>query len=192
MFSTIPTTASATAAARLTAGSSSHSNSLAAIRTPILEADGGNLGTVSTGEQPILSKLIGIRNQLAALKKDRGNYYRPDDIVGLYDELRDQVWQLQKVRSTEHHDNDAYTNRVDSVLDECFQLFSLFYLALGKNKEIPATYVQLVTIKQNFELFNETGVYTDGKHTCFCLFLVLTCSIFRPFLFFFSGHRDML
>ncbi|KAJ2376410.1 hypothetical protein IW150_002003 [Coemansia sp. RSA 2607] len=118
--------------------------------------------TVSSSEQPVLSTLIGIRNRLAALKRDRGNYFRPNEIVGLYNELLGQVKVLQSVRTTEHHDNDTYKNRVDSVLDECFQLFSLFYLALGKNKEVPATYVQLVTIKQNFELFNETGIYTDA------------------------------
>ncbi|PIA18866.1 hypothetical protein COEREDRAFT_79416 [Coemansia reversa NRRL 1564] len=117
--------------------------------------------TVSSAEQPILNTLIGIRNRLAALKKDRGNYYRPDDIVGLYNELLVQVKHLQAVRADEHHDNDTFKNRLDSVLDECFQLFSLFYLALGKNKEIPATYVQLVTIKQNFELMNDTGIYID-------------------------------
>ncbi|KAJ2500768.1 hypothetical protein IWW47_003185 [Coemansia sp. RSA 2052] len=103
--------------------------------------------SVTDGEQPILAMLISIRNRLAALKKDRGNYYRPHDIVGLYNELLGQVKVLHSVRAMEQHDNDTYKNRVDSVLDECFQLFSLFYLALGKNKEIPATYVQLVTIK---------------------------------------------
>ncbi|KAJ2720411.1 hypothetical protein GGI07_004622 [Coemansia sp. Benny D115] len=118
--------------------------------------------TVSSGEQPVLSTLVGIRNRLAALKKDRGNYFRPNEIVGLYNELLEQVKALQAVRAQEQHDNDTFKNRVDSVLDECFQLFSLFYLALGKNKEVPATYVQLVTIKQNFELFNETGIYTDA------------------------------
>ncbi|KAJ1835434.1 hypothetical protein LPJ63_001120 [Coemansia sp. RSA 2711] len=116
---------------------------------------------VSSGEQPILSRLVEIRNRLAALKKDRGNYYRPNDIVSLYNDLRKQVKHLQGVRASEHHDDDVFKNRADAVLDECFQLFSLFYLALGKNKEIPATYVQLVTIKQNFELMNDTGVYTD-------------------------------
>ncbi|KAJ2535170.1 hypothetical protein IWW35_006830, partial [Coemansia sp. RSA 1878] len=117
--------------------------------------------TISAAEQPVLNRLVGIRNQLAALKKDRGNYYRPNDIVGLYNDLLAQVWALYGVRTSEHNDNDAYKNRLDAVLDECFQLFSLFYLALGKNKEVPATYVQLVTIKQNFELLNDTGIYTD-------------------------------
>ncbi|KAJ2124612.1 hypothetical protein IW147_001577 [Coemansia sp. RSA 720] len=117
--------------------------------------------TISAAEQPVLNRLVGIRNQLAALKKDRGNYYRPNDIVGLYNDLLQQVWALHEVRTSEQHDNDAYKNRLDAVLDECFQLFSLFYLALGKNKEVPATYVQLVTIKQNFELLNDTGIYTD-------------------------------
>ncbi|KAJ1998210.1 hypothetical protein GGI06_006306 [Coemansia sp. S85] len=128
--------------------------------------------SVTDGEQPILGMLISIRNRLAALKKDRGNYYRPNDIVGLYNELLDQVKALDRVRAKEQHDDDTYKNRVDSVLDECFQLFSLFYLALGKNKEIPATYVQLVTIMQNFELFNETGIYTDEK-----LLLLLTVKL---------------
>ncbi|KAI7824260.1 hypothetical protein BX661DRAFT_194355 [Kickxella alabastrina] len=117
---------------------------------------------VGIGVQPVLTTLVGIRNRLAALKKDRGNYFRPNEIVGLYNELLEQVKVLLAVRSSEHHDNDNFKNRVDSVLDECFQLFSLFYLALGKNKEVPAVYVQLVTIKQNFELFNETGIYTDA------------------------------
>ncbi|KAJ1928233.1 hypothetical protein FBU59_007148, partial [Linderina macrospora] len=116
---------------------------------------------VSAGEQPILNALITIRNRLAALKKDRGNYYKADEIVGMYNELLMMVQELHATRVCEHHDDDSFKNRVDSVLDECFQLFSLFYLALGKNKEIPATYVQLVTIKQNFELLNETGIYTD-------------------------------
>ncbi|KAJ2157349.1 hypothetical protein GGF46_004566 [Coemansia sp. RSA 552] len=135
---------------------------------PVLPGSGGSGSPavaeqkVSAGEQPILGSLVGIRNRLAALKKDRGNYYRPNDIVGLYNELLEQVEQLQGVRSVEHHDNDVFKNRLDSVLDECFQLFSLFYLALGKNKEIPATYVQLVSIKQNLELLSETGIYTDG------------------------------
>ncbi|KAJ2779049.1 hypothetical protein H4R18_004227, partial [Coemansia javaensis] len=116
---------------------------------------------MSAAEQPILDALIAIRNRLAALKRDRGNYYRPNDIVGLYRELLEQASLLQSVRASEHHDNDAYKNRLDSVLDECFQLFSLFYLALGKNKEVPATYVHLVTVKQNFELMRDTGIYTD-------------------------------
>ncbi|KAJ1923903.1 hypothetical protein LPJ71_000691 [Coemansia sp. S17] len=122
--------------------------------------------SVTDGEQPILGMLISIRNRLAALKKDRGNYYRPNDIVGLYNELLDQVKVLNRVRAKEQHDNDTYKNRVDSVLDECFQLFSLFYLALGKNKEIPATYVQLVTIKVRKKLpFLLIHVANDDSRT---------------------------
>ncbi|KAJ2454854.1 hypothetical protein EV183_001274 [Coemansia sp. RSA 2336] len=128
---------------------------------PVLPTSSTIEQPVSAGEQPILNKLVEVRNRLAALKKDRGNYYRPNDIVGLYNDLLSQVQLLQGVRVDEHHDDDTFKNRLDAVLDECFQLFSLFYLALGKNKEIPATYVQLVTIKQNFDLMNDTGVYTD-------------------------------
>ncbi|KAJ2711193.1 hypothetical protein H4S00_006138, partial [Coemansia sp. D1744] len=74
--------------------------------------------TISAAEQPVLNRLVGIRNQLAALKKDRGNYYRPNDIVGLYNDLLAQVWALYGVRTSEHNDNDAYKNRLDAVLDE--------------------------------------------------------------------------
>ncbi|KAJ1800711.1 hypothetical protein LPJ59_000880 [Coemansia sp. RSA 2399] len=116
---------------------------------------------VTDAEQPILSTLISFRNRLAALKKDRGNYYRPNDIVSLYNDTLEQVRLLYSIRQGDKHDI-MFKNRIDSVLDECFQLFSLFYLALGKSKEIPATYVQLVTIKQNIELFKESGIYTDA------------------------------
>ncbi|KAJ2521872.1 hypothetical protein H4217_001122 [Coemansia sp. RSA 1939] len=122
----------------------------------------GEQPLVSDAEQPILNTLISVRNRLAALKKDRGNYYRPNDIVGLYNDTLEQVRLLYGVRKSENHDNIMFKNRIDSVLDECFQLFSLFYLALGKSKEIPATYVQLVSIKQNIEMLKESGIYTDA------------------------------
>ena len=38
-------------------------------------------------------------------------------------------------------------NRVNAVFDDVFQLLSLFFMAVGKNKESPATYAQLATLK---------------------------------------------
>ncbi|KAJ1915827.1 hypothetical protein H4219_004115 [Mycoemilia scoparia] len=116
--------------------------------------------SVSHAEEPVLDSLITIRHRLTVLKRDRDNYYRPSDIISLYNDLLQQVAQLKRIRESEHHDDDAYKNRVDAVLDDCFQLFSLFYMAMGKNREIPATYVQLVTIKQNLDLLDDSGIYT--------------------------------
>ncbi|KAJ1983788.1 hypothetical protein H4R33_004623 [Dimargaris cristalligena] len=114
---------------------------------------------ITLEEQRVLENLVSIRHRLSRLKKDQKSYYREEDIVTLYDELCQQVARLREVREIEHHESDQYKNRVDDVLDDIYQLFSLFYLALGKNREVPATYVQLVTIKQNLELLNEIDVF---------------------------------
>ncbi|KAJ1949244.1 hypothetical protein IWQ62_006765, partial [Dispira parvispora] len=103
--------------------------------------------SLSPGEQLVLEQLVFIRHQLSRLKKDQKTYYRADEVVSLYDQLAGQVQKLHEVREQEAHSDDQYKNRVDDVLDDIYQLFSLFYMALGKNKELPATYAQLVTIK---------------------------------------------
>ncbi|KAJ1910058.1 hypothetical protein IWQ60_010860, partial [Tieghemiomyces parasiticus] len=114
---------------------------------------------ISLEESRVLENLVSIRHRLSRLKKDQKSYYREEDVVSLYDELCQQVARLREVREQESHDNDQYRNRVDDVIDDIYQLFSLFYLALGKNREVPATYVQLVTIKQNLELLSEIDVF---------------------------------
>ncbi|OMJ22371.1 UPF0662 protein [Smittium culicis] len=116
---------------------------------------------ISDAEQLILENVISIRNRLAALRKDRQNFFKAEDVIKIYEDLAAQVQALQKTRESEKNTADDFSNRVDIVLDDCFQLISLFYMALGKNFEIPATYVQLVTIKQNIELFAENGAYTE-------------------------------
>ncbi|OMJ28535.1 UPF0662 protein [Smittium culicis] len=116
---------------------------------------------ISDAEQLILESVISIRNRLAALRRDRQNFFKAEDVIKIYEDLAAQVQVLQKTRESEKNTADDFSNRVDSVLDDCFQLISLFYMALGKNFEIPATYVQLVTIKQNIELFAENGAYTE-------------------------------
>lgn len=39
---------------------------------------------------------------------------------------------------------------VDTVLDDCFQLISLFFLTIGRNQEAPAVYV--VTVRTTITL----------------------------------------
>ena len=39
-------------------------------------------------------------------------------------------------------------NRVDTILNDVFQLLSLFFLTIGKARESPATFCQLATMKR--------------------------------------------
>lgn len=39
-------------------------------------------------------------------------------------------------------------NRVDTILNDVFQLLSLFFLRIGKSREAPATFCQLGTMKR--------------------------------------------
>ena len=43
------------------------------------------------------------------------------------------------------------SNRVDTTLNDVFQLLSLFFLTIGKSRESPATYCQLSTMKVSME-----------------------------------------
>ena len=49
-------------------------------------------------EEPILEKLISIRDRLETLKRDRSTYVKSCDVVPLYDELIEQVEQLNSAR----------------------------------------------------------------------------------------------
>ncbi|RUP45807.1 hypothetical protein BC936DRAFT_147705 [Jimgerdemannia flammicorona] len=117
-------------------------------------------------ELNILESLVSIRNRLSALKKDRNSYIKAADVLALYDETLQQVSILYEVRSHDMWEQQK-ENRVDSLLDDVFQLLSLFFMAIGKNKESPATYVQLTTIKRCLDQLNELGVYLDESLTPF-------------------------
>ena len=107
-------------------------------------------------EQPILDRILSIRDKLSLLKQDRSTYIKSHDVLGLYESLIKQVQLLNVIR--EEHDKPLEQNRgnifmtialksicrtnqctaVDSVLDDCFQLVSLFFLTIGRNNEAPA------------------------------------------------------
>ncbi|CAJ0843635.1 16357_t:CDS:2 [Entrophospora sp. SA101] len=114
---------------------------------------------VPNEELPILEALICIRNRLHALKKDRANYIRASAVIEIYEEVTEQVRKLNEIRELTIQEPKS-NNRVNDVLDDVFQLLSLFFMAIGKNRESPATYVQLATIKQCLDNLNESGVYT--------------------------------
>ncbi|GAA5916614.1 hypothetical protein JCM6882_009180 [Rhodosporidiobolus microsporus] len=53
-------------------------------------------------------------------------------------------------------------NRVDTILNDVFQLLSLFFLRIGKSRESPATFCQLGTMKRLLTHLNESGIYTSS------------------------------
>ncbi|EJD07338.1 uncharacterized protein FOMMEDRAFT_16036 [Fomitiporia mediterranea MF3/22] len=108
-------------------------------------------------ELPILESLINIRNRLAVLKKDRGDFIKTSDVLNLYHQTVKQVTKLNDVRD----EQPAHKNRVDSTLSDVFSLLSLFFLTIGKTRECPATYCQISTIRRLLDHMNESAVYNE-------------------------------
>jgi len=100
---------------------------------------------VPSAEQPVLEKLIQLRQRLQLLNKDRTKYIRSQDVLAIYEALIEQVQKLNTVR--EHPVKKEETNRLDTVLDDVFQLLSLSFMAVGRNYSSPSVYVQAATIK---------------------------------------------
>ncbi|KAG0214137.1 hypothetical protein BGX28_002653 [Mortierella sp. GBA30] len=110
-------------------------------------------------EQPVLEALVSIKHRLTAIKKDRSRFIKTSTVTGLHDELSVQLQKLEEVRSQGASTIWGYKNNVNSILDEVFVILSLCFMAVGKTKESPATYVQLLTIKQCLTGLQESGVY---------------------------------
>ncbi|KAF9148557.1 hypothetical protein BGX20_006297, partial [Mortierella sp. AD010] len=81
------------------------------------------------------------------------------DVTGLYNELSALLQKLEEVRGAGNSTIWSYRNNVNSVLDDVFVILSLCFMAIGKTKESPATYVQLLTIKQCLLGLQESGIY---------------------------------
>ncbi|ORY03939.1 hypothetical protein BCR34DRAFT_667270 [Clohesyomyces aquaticus] len=107
-------------------------------------------------EQPILDSLLSIRTNLELLKQDRSTYVKSEDVIRLYNEVMEQVEILNALRTTRRLEQ----NRVDTVLDDCFQLLSLSYLTIGKNHEAPAVYSAVSTIKRLLDHLKEATFYS--------------------------------
>ncbi|GAA5864873.1 hypothetical protein JCM8547_009257 [Rhodosporidiobolus lusitaniae] len=141
-------------------------------------------------EQSVLESLVLIRNRLTALKKDRTEYIRAKDVLDVYASLMDEVTRLNEIRATpkpststsiekegggegvseedkekkemEKVHVEVEENRVDTILNDVFQLLSLFFLRIGKSRESPATFCQLGTMKRLLTHLNESGIYTEA------------------------------
>ena len=110
-------------------------------------------------EQSILDRVLHLRDELSLLKQDKSTYIKSHDVIALYDQVIEQVHSLNVIR--EDHGKPLEQNRglfllsvasvhqlempglyyvrtVDNVLEDCFQLISLFFLTIGRNNEAPA------------------------------------------------------
>ncbi|POR32407.1 Uncharacterized protein TPAR_07385 [Tolypocladium paradoxum] len=108
-------------------------------------------------ERAILDRLVMIRDQLLLLKQDRTTYIRSQDVIPLYDQTIEQVKELTTARAESGSHEE---NRLDKVLESCFQLLSLFYLTVGRKNEAPATYALTSTIKRLLDHLTEADLYS--------------------------------
>jgi hypothetical protein len=107
-------------------------------------------------EQPILENVLAIRDHLSIMKQDRSTYVKSGDVVTWYFKLIEEVEQLNRVRENRRYEQ----NRLDTVLDDCFQLISLFFLTIGRNSEAPAIYSAVSTVKRILDHLKEAAHYS--------------------------------
>ncbi|KAI1173144.1 hypothetical protein F4777DRAFT_559095 [Nemania sp. FL0916] len=108
------------------------------------------------GEKEVLEQLVAIRDKLLLRKQDRTTYIRSQDVISLYDETIDQVRRLNEIRNG----RSIEENRVDRVVDSCFQLLSLFFMTIGRNNEAPAAYALTSTIKRLIDHLTEADLFS--------------------------------
>lgn len=111
---------------------------------------------VSAPEKPILEKLVSVRDKLLLLKQDKSTYVKSQDVLPLYEDIIEQVHHLNDVRGSDH----LVQNRVDAILDDCLQLISLFFMAVGRNTEAPALYSMTSNIIRLCDHLKEAAFYS--------------------------------
>ncbi|KIW31809.1 uncharacterized protein PV07_03401 [Cladophialophora immunda] len=116
---------------------------------------------VGPQEKPILDKLLLTRDKLLLLKQDKSTYVKSSDVLPLYEQVIEQVSILNSVRGPEN----LIQNRVDTVLDDCLQLVSLFFMAVGRNNEAPALYAMTGNITRLCQHLKEAAFYSKRDLT---------------------------
>lgn len=111
---------------------------------------------VSAAEKPILEKLVLVRDKLILLKQDKSTYIKSQDILPYYEEVTELVHQLNDARGADH----LVQNRVDSILDDCLQILSLFFMTIGRNNEAPALYSMTSNITRLCDHLKEAAFYS--------------------------------
>ncbi|TLD30706.1 hypothetical protein PspLS_02709 [Pyricularia sp. CBS 133598] len=107
-------------------------------------------------EKEILERLTATRDQLLLLKQDRAHYIRSQDVMVLYDQVIENVRQLNEIRHGEH----GGETQLDKVLESCFQLISLFFMTIGRTSEAPAAYALTSTIRRLLDHLAEAELFS--------------------------------
>lgn len=108
-------------------------------------------------EKPLLDQLLSLRTTLELMKADKSQYVKSEEVTGLWEQLLSLVHSLNDIRTNKRDEQ----NRVDTVLDDCFQLLSLAFLAIGKNSEAPAIYSHCSTIKRLLDHLEEAAFFSE-------------------------------
>lgn len=66
-------------------------------------------------EQPILERLLKIRDRLSLLKQDRSQYIRSEDVIRLYNEVIEQVGALNEIRTNKREEQNKGTDKRASL-----------------------------------------------------------------------------
>lgn len=128
-------------------------------------------------ELKILEYLVEVRAFLSKLKQNRDKFLNSTDVQRTYQEVLTKVRELDAIRKKEHGaevagsagaarttptliHNAQLHNRVDSVLDDVFQLVSLCFLTVGLKNSAPATYASLSTVQSLLEHLTESKIFT--------------------------------
>ncbi|KAF2759640.1 hypothetical protein EJ05DRAFT_304938 [Pseudovirgaria hyperparasitica] len=109
-------------------------------------------------ETPILDALLNIRTELELLRHDKSQHIKSQDIIPHYEKVIKQVKILNEIRREKRYEQ----NRVDHILDDCFRLISLSFLASGKTCEPPAVYAAVSTIKRLLDHLKEAAFFCRG------------------------------
>lgn len=109
-------------------------------------------------EQEVLERMTAIRDQLLLLKQDRTKYIRSQDVLTLYEQIIEEVRKVNDIRAATT--NGFAENRLDKVMDSCFQLLSLFFMTIGRTGEAPAAYALTSTIKRLLEHLTEASLFS--------------------------------
>lgn len=74
---------------------------------------------LDANEQPILDKLLILRDKLVLLKRDRSQYIKSQDVVAFYDELIDLVHAINEIRTDKPEEQNRGLNTFLPPLREC-------------------------------------------------------------------------
>ncbi|CEP60404.1 Cub1p LALA0_S01e10044g [Lachancea lanzarotensis] len=128
------------------------------------------LQPVPPAEEASLAYFLEVRSFLSRLKQNRSQYLNSRDVLQSYQQVLTKVCELDAIRKAAHHipadstttliHNVKLHNRVDSVLDDVFQLLSLSFLTVGLKNSAPATYASLSTVQRLLEHLDESNVFT--------------------------------